>query len=133
MYGVIPFCGGKLQGLETVPLSEVRTPRLYERLPRSLGRSMRNEGVSDLFPQRKRESQTLFSHRKRGNLEHPQIPLAKIALAQRMKQFHLASHCVILTATLKLYLFLFSLHCIKIPEANLNLQYITLRLPSSSK
>ena len=30
------------------------------RLPRSLGRSMRNEGVSDPFPHRKRESQTLF-------------------------------------------------------------------------
>ena len=30
------------------------------RLPRSLGRSMTNGGVSDPFPHRKRESQTLF-------------------------------------------------------------------------
>ena len=36
------------------------------RLPRSLGRSMRKEGVSDpFFPHRKRENQTLFPHRKR--------------------------------------------------------------------
>ena len=30
------------------------------RLPRSLGQSMTNEGVSDPFPHRKRQSQTLF-------------------------------------------------------------------------
>ena len=39
-----PSCGGK-KGL---------------RLPRSLGRSMRNEGVSDPFSHRKKESQTLL-------------------------------------------------------------------------
>ena len=65
-----PSCGGE-KGL---------------RLPRSLGRSMRNEGVSDPCPHRKRESQTLFSHRKRENPVHPKIPLAKIPLAQRIKK-----------------------------------------------
>ena len=50
-----PSCGGEM-GL---------------RLPRSLGRSMRNEGISDPFlPHRKRESQTLFPTAK-GN---PKIP-----------------------------------------------------------
>ena len=50
-----PSCGGE-KGL---------------RLPRSLGRSMRNEGVSDPFPHRKRESQTLFPTAK---AETPYIP-----------------------------------------------------------
>ena len=45
---------------------------------------MRNEGVSDPFPHRKRESQTLFPAAKGENLVHPQIPLVKIPLAQRI-------------------------------------------------
>ena len=74
-----PSCGGE-KGL---------------RLPRSLGRSMRNEGVSDPFPHRKRESQTLFPIARgslrpffppqKGNPVHPQIPLGKIPLAQRIR------------------------------------------------
>ena len=36
------------------------------RLPCSLGRSMRNEGVSDPFPHCKRESQTLFFPPQKG-------------------------------------------------------------------
>ena len=56
------------------------------RLPRSLGRSMRNEGVSDPFSHRKRESQTPFSHRKRENPVPPKIPLAKIPLAQPLER-----------------------------------------------
>ena len=69
-----PFCGGK-KGLR-LPLARGL------RLPRSLGRSMRNKGVSDPSPHRKRESQTPFSHRKRENPVPPKIPLAKIPLAQ---------------------------------------------------
>ena len=63
-----PSCGGK-RGL---------------RLPRSLGRSMRNEGVSDPFFHRKRESQTLFPTAKGKTSYIPQNPLAQIPLAQRM-------------------------------------------------
>ena len=44
---------------------------------------MRNKGVSDPFPIA-RGSLRPFSHHKRGNLAHPQIPLAKIPLAQRI-------------------------------------------------
>ena len=65
------------------------------RRPRSLGRSRRNKAVSDPFPHRKTESQTLSPNAKRSlrpfpppqkeNPVHPQIPLAKIPLAQRMK------------------------------------------------
>ena len=53
-----PFWGGK-KGL---------------RLPRSLGRSMRNEGVSDPFSHLKRESQTLFPTAK-GKPRTSQNPL----------------------------------------------------------
>ena len=78
MYGVFPFAVGK----------ESETPSCGRekglRLPRSLGRSMRNEGVSDPSPHRKRESQTLFSHRKSENPLHPEIPFAKVPLAQRI-------------------------------------------------
>ena len=53
-----PSCGGK-KGL---------------RLPRSLGRSMRNEGVSDPFSHRKRESQTLFPTAKGKTPYLPKSP-----------------------------------------------------------
>ena len=54
------------------------------RLPRSLGRSMRNEGVSDpFFPPQEGVSDP-FSHRKRESPVPPEIPLATIPLAQRM-------------------------------------------------
>ena len=49
------------------------------RLPRSSCSDLGNEGVSDPFPHRKRESQTF--HRKRGNPVHPQIPLAENPLS----------------------------------------------------
>ena len=55
-----PSCGGE-KGL---------------RLPRSLGRSMTNEGVSDPFPHRKRESQTLFPPQK-GKPRTSQNPLSE--------------------------------------------------------
>ena len=60
---------------------------------------MRNEGASDPFPHRKRESQTNCSHRKRESPIHPKIPLPKIPLAQRITRscFHikekLSEHC----------------------------------------
>ena len=54
-----PSCGGEEKGL---------------RLPRSLGRSMRNEGVSDPFPHRKRESQTLFPTAKGKTPYIPKFP-----------------------------------------------------------
>ena len=44
------------------------------RLPRSLGRSMRNEGVSDPFPHRNRESQTLFPTAKGKTPHIPKSP-----------------------------------------------------------
>ena len=76
-----PFCDGQ-EGSETLSCGGEKGLRL----PRSLGRSMRNEGVSDPFPHCKRVSQTLdLSLRRRGNLVHPQIPIAKIPLAQRTK------------------------------------------------
>ena len=65
-----PSCGGE-KGL---------------RLPRSLGRSMRNEGVSDPFPHRKGVSDP-FSQLRRGDPVHPRIPLAKIPLAQLHAQY----------------------------------------------
>ena len=76
-----PYCGGE-KGL---------------RLSRSLGRSMRNEGVSDPFSPSQQGVSDPFSHRKRGNLAHPQIPLAKIPLAQRIiilwtSRFRLIAH-----------------------------------------
>ena len=54
MYGVFPFAVGK--GSETPSCGGEKGLRL----PRYLGRSMRNEGFSDPIPHRKRESQTLF-------------------------------------------------------------------------
>ena len=54
MYGVFPFAVRK--GSETPFCGGERGLRL----PHSLFRSMRNEGVSDLFPHRRGESQTLF-------------------------------------------------------------------------
>ena len=54
---------------------------------------MRNEAVSDPFPHRERERLRVsdpFSHRKRENPVHPEIPLAKIPLAQRMTIARLA-------------------------------------------
>ena len=45
------------------------------RLPRSLGRSMRHKGVSNPFPHRKRESQTLVPTAKGETPVDPQIPL----------------------------------------------------------
>ena len=55
------------------------------RLPRSLGRSMRNEGLSDPFLPSQEGVSDLFSQRKKENPVHPKIPLAKIPLAQLMR------------------------------------------------
>ena len=60
-----PSCGGE-KGL---------------RLPCSLGRSMRNEGASDPFPHRKRESQTLFPTAKGKPRKSPQ-PLSENPLSE---------------------------------------------------
>ena len=54
-----PFCGGK-KGSETPSCGGEKDLSL----PCSLGRSMRNEGVSDTFPHRMRESHTLFPPQK---------------------------------------------------------------------
>ena len=72
-----PTCGGE-KGL---------------RFPRSLGRSMRNGGVSDPFPHRKRESQTLFPTAKGKTPYIPKIPLADIPLARRM--IYMQRPCII--------------------------------------
>ena len=65
-----PSCGGE-KGL---------------RLPRSSCSDLGNEGVSDPFPHRKGVSER-FSHRKTENPVHPQILLAKIPLAQRIRRW----------------------------------------------
>ena len=69
-----PFCGGK-KGSETPSCGGKGL-----KLSRSLGRSMRNEGVSDPFPRRKRESQTLFPTAK-GKLRTSPNPLSKNPLS----------------------------------------------------
>ena len=55
------------------------------RLPRSSCSDLGNEGVSDPFPHRKRESQTLFPTAKWKTPYIPKIPSVQIPLAQRMK------------------------------------------------
>ena len=71
MYGVFPFAVGK--GSETSSCGGEKGLRL----PRSLGRSMRKEGVSDPFPHRKRESQTLFPTAKGETSYIPKTPQRK--------------------------------------------------------
>ena len=51
------------------------------RLPRSRGRSMRNEGLSDPFPHRKRESQTLFPTTQKGKPWTSPNPLSENPLS----------------------------------------------------
>ena len=63
-----PFCDGE-KGL---------------RLPRSLGRSMRERGSLRPFSPSQEGVSDPLSHRKRQNPVHPKIPLAKIPLAQRI-------------------------------------------------
>ena len=66
-----PSCGGR-RGL---------------RLPRSLGRSMRNQGVSDPLSHRKRESQTLFPTAK-GKPRTSQNPLSENPLSATHERRH---------------------------------------------
>ena len=54
------------------------------RLPRSSCSDLGNEGVSDPFFHRKRESSDPFLPPQKGNLVHPPNPLAQIPLAQSM-------------------------------------------------
>ena len=68
MYGVLPFRWEK--GSETPSCDGKKGLRL----PRSLCRSMRNEGVSDPFSHRKRESQTLFPTAKGKTPHIPKSP-----------------------------------------------------------
>ena len=58
------------KGSETPSCDGEKGPRL----PHSLGRNMRNEGVSDPFPHRESESQTLFPTAKGKTLCIPKSP-----------------------------------------------------------
>ena len=68
MYGVFPFAVGKRS--ETPSCGGEKGLRLAL----SLGRSMRNEGVSDPFHHHKRESQTLFPTAKGKTSYIPKSP-----------------------------------------------------------
>ena len=83
MYGVSPFAVGK--GSETPSCDGEKGLRL----PRSPGRSMRTEGVSDPFPHRKRESQTLFPAAK-GKPRTSQNPLSEnpLSATRDIKEFN---------------------------------------------
>ena len=63
------------------------TPSCGLRLPRSSCSDLENEGVSDPFPYRKRESQTLFPTAKGKT---PYIPKSPSLRAQRLKKFKIA-------------------------------------------
>ena len=61
------------------------------RLPRSSCSDLGNEGVSDPFSPCKRESQTRFPTAEAKTPYPPQIPLAKIPLAQPITNVHLSN------------------------------------------
>ena len=91
MYGVFRFAVGK--GSETPSCDGEKGLRL----PRSSCSDLGNEGVSDPFPHRKRESQTLFPTAKGKKPVHTKILLAKIPLEQRMKDktLTITSNCAL--------------------------------------